>query len=47
MEDNGATPNSSDNPRHISWWTEFPPEPTPVKSEAAGGGGLKGQTLQA
>jgi hypothetical protein len=24
-----------------------PPEPTPVKSEAAGGGGLKGQTLQA
>ena len=47
MEDNGATPNSSDNPRHISRWTEFPPEPTPVKSEAAEGGGLKGQTLQA
>jgi hypothetical protein len=25
----------------------FTPKPTPVKSEAAGGGGLKGQTLQA
>ena len=24
-----------------------PPEPAPVKSEAAEGGGLKGQTLQA
>ena len=46
MEDNGATPNSGHNPRHITV-NRAPPETTPVKSEAAGGGGLKGQTLQA
>jgi hypothetical protein len=22
-----ATPKSSDNPRHISWWPELPPNP--------------------
>jgi hypothetical protein len=38
---------SSDNPPNISWGTEPPLEPMPVKSNAAGGGGLKGQTLQA
>ncbi len=34
------------NPRHITV-NRAPPETAPVKSEAAGGGGLKGQTLQA
>jgi len=44
-QDNGATVQRQ-SAKHLMG-DRTPLEPMPVKSNAAGGGGLKGQTLQA